>query len=144
MKIRKLAFLFVCCFLVSSVSAQDKIVGIKNIVKLKLQCDSLGCVTNFIDSKVQCSFYFPITEKAPDVFYYHENLSQKEFYDFTLRADRSVIGWVKVVTKDYVPALRDFIFCFKADDRVMYYYIVEDRHKQSLEERKLSKLKTFQ
>lgn len=128
MKIKNLPLLFVCCFLFSSVKAQE--IAIVPINIIRIHCDSLGYITNLKYKPDPCAFYFLENEKVPGTFFYRPNLSQTEFYDFQLRDDFSKISEAKLVTRDYVPAVRDFIYCITENNDVLYYYIINDAHKQ--------------
>ena len=108
MKNRNLLLLFVYCVLFSSVKAQE--IAIVPINIIRFNCDSHGYITNLQYNPDPCAFYFLKNEKVPGMFVYHENLSQKEFYDFKLRDDSSKIRQVKLVTRNYVPAVHDFIY----------------------------------
>ena len=114
MQIKNLALLFVYCFLFISVKAQEIQKSGINIVKLSCQ-DSLGFLTNMGSTSRACEFFFLKNEKVSD-FFYHENLSYQDFYDFAFNKDISKIKIVKLVTEKYVPSVHDFVYCYNQDN----------------------------
>lgn len=78
-----------------------------------------------------CEFFFLKNEKVPD-FFYHENLSHQDFYDFAFNKDYSKIKMVKLVTEKYVPSVHDFVYCYNQDNEIMFYYILKDSAEEKL------------
>ena len=130
MKNRNLVFLFVYCFLFTSVKAQKVSNSKVNIVKISCP-DSMGYITNIGAVSRALEFPFLQNEKVPDLFY-HENLSHEEFYDFAFRNDKSKISRGKLVTPGYVPSIHDFVFCYNKNNDIMFYYILKDSQEQQL------------
>ena len=130
MKNRNLVFLFVCCFLFTSIKAQEKGNSELNIVKISCP-DSLGYLTNVGGTSRALEFPFLQNEKVPN-FFYHENLSHQEFYDFASKNDNSKIKASKLVRENYIPSVHDFVFCYNRDNDIMFYYILKDQYEEQL------------
>ena len=91
----------------------------------------MGYITNIGAASRALKFTFLQNEKVPD-FFYHENLSHEEFYDFASKNDNSKIKTSKLVRENYIPSVHDFVFCYNRDNDIMFYYILKDSAEEKL------------
>lgn len=118
MKIFLIAFLLLQVF--AAKSQKDTI---------RLSCpDSLGFITNLGFSKA-CEFSL---EHANRGIFYVENFSHNDFGDVFYKNDYRKIQRAKLVMKNYMAHVHDFVFSYNKDNGLVFYYILKDTAEEQI------------